>query len=116
VPTDFRDGKTFPRRGRDEAGGAMWLLRVFDKARAAANGTIHDYVYPCPMDQGVLSRWGIDPSRFEAAIRAHSDDDSIVQWLTSTIPPEKVRAANEWLRAEKTENLDRQDGEELAST
>lgn len=112
MPTDFRDGKTFPRRGRDEAGGAMWLLRVFDKARAAAGGTIHDYIYPCPMDQGVFSRWGIDAAQFDAAIRANPDDDAIRAWLKVTVPPEKIRAANEWLRKEKVENLDRQDGEE----
>ena len=112
MPTDFRDGKTFPRRGRDEAGGAMWLWRVFDKARAAANGTIHDYIYPCPMDQGVLSRWGIDSARFEEAIRAHPDDAGILAWLTSTVSPERIRAANRWLLDEKAENLDRQDREE----
>jgi len=116
VPTDFRDGKTFPRRGRDEAGGAMWLLRVFDKARAAANGTIHDYIYPCPMDQGVLSRWGIDSTRFEQAIRAHPDDESILAWLQATVSPERIRAANQWLREEKQENLDRQDREEVGTT
>lgn len=115
MPTDFRDGKTFPRRGRDEAGGAMWLLRVFDKARAAAGGTIHDYIYPCPMDKGVFSRWGLDAAAFEQAIRSHRDDDSIVAWLTSTVSPEKIRAANQWLRGEKRDNLDRQDREESDS-
>jgi hypothetical protein len=114
VPTDFRDGKTFPRRGRDEVAGAMWLLRVLDKARASANGTIHDYIYPCPMDRGVLSRWGIDSAKFDEAIRAHPDDDSIVAWLKATVPAERIRIANEWLRNEKTENLDRQDSEETA--
>ena len=115
MPTDFRDGKTFPRRGRDEAGGAMWLLRAFDKARAAAGGTIHDYIYPCPMDRGVFSRWGIDSARFDEAVAAHPDDESIVAWLRSAVPAEKIRAANRWLLDEKRENLDRQDGEEIAS-
>ena len=115
MPTDFRDGKTFPRRGRDEADGAMWLLRVFDKARASADGTIHDYIYPCPMDQGVFSRWGIDAARFDEAIRAHRDDDGIRAWLKATVSPEKIRAANQWLRGEKQENLDRQDSEETGS-
>jgi hypothetical protein len=115
VPTDFRDGKTFPRRGRDEAAGAMWLLRVFDKARAAANGTIHDYIYPCPMDRGVLDRWGVEVAQFEEAIRAHPDDDGIAGWLKATVSPEKIRAANRWLLDEKAENLERQDREESAS-
>lgn len=115
MPTDFRDGKTFPRRGRDEAGGAMWLLRVFDKARAAAGGTIFDYIYPCPMDQGVLTRWGITPAQFERAIRENPTDDAILEWLKATVPDDKVRAANEWLTNEKQENLDRQDREEVPS-
>ncbi len=62
MPTDFRDGKTFPRRGRESIGEALWLLRVADKGRAAAAGTIHDYIYPCPMDQGMMERWGITPA------------------------------------------------------
>ena len=65
MPTDFRDGKTFPRRGRDTIGDAMWLARISDKARAAAAGTIYDYVYPCPMDQGVLARWKVPQHEFE---------------------------------------------------
>ncbi|MBV8721287.1 MAG: DUF5069 domain-containing protein [Candidatus Eremiobacteraeota bacterium] len=115
MPTDFRDGRTFPRRGRDEAAGAMWLLRVFDKARAAAAGTIFDYIYPCPMDQGVFTRWGISASQFERAIARHPDDDSIAAWLTANVTPDKIRAANEWLTNEKLENLDRQDREEGAT-
>ncbi|MBV8583162.1 MAG: DUF5069 domain-containing protein [Candidatus Eremiobacteraeota bacterium] len=90
----------------------MWLLRVFDKARASANGTIHDYIYPCPMDQGVFSRWGIDAAQFEAAIRAHAEDEGIRAWLKATVSPKKIEAANRWLRDEKRENLDRQDREE----
>jgi hypothetical protein len=115
MPTDFRDGKTFPRRGRDTAGDAMWLYRVFDKARAAADGTIFDYIYPCPMDKGVFDRWGVSATQFERAIREHSDDDAILAWLKATVPSDKVRAANDWLTSEKIENLDRQDREETGS-
>src|ERR1700733_10936674 len=46
MATDFRSGTAFPRRGREEYGGFYWLVRVFDKARASRNGTIHDYTYP----------------------------------------------------------------------
>jgi hypothetical protein len=113
MPTDFRDGKTFPRRGRDERDGAMWLLRVFDKARASAAGTIFDYIYPCPMDEGVFSHWGVTSAEFDRAIAENPTDDGIASWLRSRVKPENLRAANEWLLREKTENLDRQDREEL---
>ncbi len=64
------------------------------------------------MDQGVFSRWGIDAAQFEAAIHAHPDDEGIRGWLKATVSPEKIDAANRWLRDEKHENLDRQDREE----
>lgn len=113
MATDFRDGKTFPRRGREPMGeDVLWLARVFDKARAAANETIHDYIYPCPMDKGVMERWGIAPEDFDAAIQTHTTDAAILEWLRSRATPEQVEAANRWLLEEKTENLDRQDSEE----
>ena len=112
MPTDFRDGKTFPRRGREPLGNALWLARVYDKARAAAAGTIHDYIYPCPMDRGVMERWGITPAAFNDAIRTHTTDDAIRTWLMERASDEKVRNANNWLIDERQENLDRQDAEE----
>jgi len=114
MATDFRDGKTFPRRGRDPLGDALWLKRLFDKARASAAGTIHDYIYPCPMDQGVMERWGITPADFDAAIGEHAGDEEILQWLQSRSTPQRVESANQWLLREKVENLDRQDTEEGA--
>jgi hypothetical protein len=115
MATDFRDGKTFPRRGRQSIDGVLWLARVSDKARAAAAGTIYDYIYPCPMDQGVLERWGITPAEFERALTEHASDDALVAWLKGRATPGGITAANDWLLREKTENLDRQDAEEGAA-
>jgi hypothetical protein len=114
MPTDFRDGKTFPRRGRQAIGEAFWLLRMADKGRAAAAGTIADYIYPCPMDRGILGRWGITPAAFDAALERHTGDDALYAWLTEHVPIARITSANEWLIREKTENLDRQDAEEGA--
>jgi hypothetical protein len=112
MATDFRDGKTFPRPGRQKIGEAMWLLRVFDKARAAANRTIYDYIYPCPMDKGVMERWGITPGEFDAIVQSQPSDEGIYQWLLSRTTPAKIEAANQWLLDEKVENLNGQDAEE----
>jgi hypothetical protein len=112
MATDFRDGKTFPRRGRDAIDGVMWLKRVSDKARAAAAGTIFDYIYPCPMDKGVMERWGITPSEFEGAIAKYKTDEDLVTWLLGRVPKDHIARANDWLVNEKIENLDRQDSEE----
>ncbi len=112
MATDFRDGKTFPRPGRLKLGPYMWLARLSDKARAAAAGTIFDYIYPCPMDRGVLERWGLTPPEFDAAIIDQPTDDALQAWLASRTDASHAEAVNRWLEGDKSENLDRQDREE----
>lgn len=113
MPTNFTDGRTFPRRGRQPLGQYLWLARVFDKARAARDGTIFDYIYPCPMDQGVFERWGISSRLFGEALKTHDSDEAILAWLDARVSSDAREAANRWLIEEKVENLDRQDAEEV---
>ena len=89
--TDFRSGRDFPRRGRDEIDGFLWLARVFDKARAARNDTLHDYIYPCPMDRGVFDRWGITSRMFDAALDSSDTDDAILSWVRARVTDERPR-------------------------
>jgi hypothetical protein len=112
VATDFRSGNDFPRRGREGIEGFLWLARVYDKARAARNGTIHDYIYPCPMDRGVFDRWGITSRVFDAALDSCATDDDILAWLKARVPEKNRDEANRWLLTDKIENLERQDAEE----
>jgi hypothetical protein len=112
MATDFRSGRDFPRRGREPLGDYLWLARVFDKARASAAGTIHDYIYPCPMDKGVFERWGIKARDFDAAVREHTTDDAILAWLRERTTGQGRDAANRWLVEEKVANLNRPDAEE----
>jgi hypothetical protein len=114
MATDFRDGKSFPRRGREAMGDALWLLRAADKGRASAAGTIHDYVYPCPMDKGMMERWRVTTDEFDDALQRNPSDELLYTWFTQRVRPEYVLEANEWLLGERTENLDRQDAEEVA--
>ena len=90
----------------------MWILRAFDKARAAADGTIHDYIYPCPMDKGVFERWGVTVAEFDRAVAANRTDEAIVAWLEQRVDAAHRDAANAWLTQDKSANLDRQDREE----
>ena len=112
MATDFRSGRDFPRAGREEIGGFLWLARVFDKARAARSATLHDYVYPCPMDRGVFDRWGITSRMFDAAIESCETDDAILGWLRARATDARRDEANRWLVVEKRANLDRLDAEE----
>ena len=112
MATDFRSGHDFPRRGREEFGGYYWLLRVFDKGRAAHAGTIHDYIYPCPLDKGVFERWGITPADFDAALETAHTDEEILAWVKSRVPEARRVETNRWVIEEKTKSLDKQDLEE----
>ena len=112
MATDFRSGTAFPRRGRESLGGFLWLMRVFDKARAARNETIHDYIYPCPMDRGVFDRWGISSKTFDAAIETAQTDEAILTWLRARVSDQNRDAANSWLLDEKRSSMDKQDAEE----
>jgi len=111
MPTDFRDGKTFPRRGREPLGDFLWLARVFDKARAKADQTQDGYIYPCPMDRAMMQQWGISPPEFTNALGENSSDDQILAWLSQRVTPDRTSEANEWL-LRQTASLDRQDAEE----
>ncbi len=64
------------------------------------------------MDQGVLERWGVTVSEFNAATRTHLSDDALHAWLLAKTTPERIAQANVWLLHEKCANLDRQDAEE----
>jgi uncharacterized protein DUF5069 len=112
VPTDFRDGKTFPRRGREPLGGYLWLARVYDKARAKANRTNGAYDYPCPIDRGMMRQWGVAPQDFTTAVAENSTDDQILAWLSARAGSDHMQAANEWLLSTRSSNLDRHDFEE----
>ncbi len=114
MATDFRNGRDFPRRGRDIIHGFAWFARLADKARAARAGTIHDYIYPCPMDLGVLQRWGLTASEFDRAISEYEDDDDLLAWLEGRVTDQHREAANRWCLTEKAASLDRQDREEGA--
>lgn len=110
--TDFRSGRDFPRRGREEIGGFAWLARLFDKARASQNETLHDYLYPCPIDRGVFDRWGITSRMFDAALDSCETDEQILTWLRARVPDERRNEANRWILEEKAAILDRLDAEE----
>jgi hypothetical protein len=112
MATDFRSGRDFPRRGRYEVEGFLWLARVFDKARAARQATLHDYVYPCPIDRGVFDRWGITSRMFDAALDSCASDQEILTWLRARVTHARRDEANRWLTAERSANLDRLDAEE----
>ena len=112
MATDFRSGKDFPRRGRDRIGDFYWLARLFDKGRAKRDDTIFDYIYPCPLDKGVMERWGITPAQFDEAIKTIDTDEAILAWVKERVSDSQRETANTWVLVDKEASLDKQDAEE----
>jgi len=96
--------------------GYAWLARLSDKARAARNGTLFDYIYPCPMDMGVLTRWNVTRPEFERAIVEYPDDEELAAWLDGRVTKEAKEMANRWVLEERASSLQRQDDEEGVMT
>lgn len=67
-------------RGRDVVlGGIPWLARVADKARAKADGTIGDYIYPCPIDRRFLEEAGLSADEFMQLAVENKTDEQLVE-------------------------------------
>ena len=72
-----------PREGSQVLGGLSWLARMIDKARLEASGEIKqfDLDYPCPMDQRLLAKLGIDGKAFQKIVLENTEDEGILQAL-----------------------------------
>lgn len=69
----------FEPRGRDVViGGIPWLARMIDKARAKADGTIEDYIYPCPIDKNLLSKLNMSSEEFSKIVAENPTDEGVI--------------------------------------
>ena len=92
--TDLRSAP--PRRWSEEVGGIKWLPRIIDKARAAMNGTLGDYLYgQSPMDRGLLLALGLSYKEFTNIVRRAGDDEQVLTMLRDRVP-EGVDLARRW--------------------
>jgi hypothetical protein len=85
---------------------------MFDKARAKRDDTIFDYIYPCPLDKGVMERWGITPEQFDEALKTIDTDEAILAWAKERISDAQRETANTWVLVDKEASLNKQDAEE----
>jgi hypothetical protein len=70
----------FKPRPRDLViGGIPWVARMSDKARAKADGTIGDYIYPCPVDRRVLGELGMSADEFLNAANSTPGDAELIE-------------------------------------
>jgi hypothetical protein len=69
--------KTTPRSVGQTMLGIVQLARTTDKAKALAHGTIGEYKYDCPMDQGLFDYLGMDPKAYLQVVKEAKNDVEI---------------------------------------
>lgn len=69
-----------PRSGNVEVGGISWLARMIDKARLEAAGEIEEFDldFPCPMDQRLLQKLGVEAKVFQNIAVSSTTDEQIL--------------------------------------
>ncbi len=88
--------KQFPRSPHEKLGGYAHLARMTDKARAKAAGRLGEYIYPCPLDQGLLEFLGVNADAF-LRTATEQDDSGVVEWIRRNAKihtPEQIDAWN----------------------
>jgi hypothetical protein len=106
--------KEFPRSGEEMLGGYPWLPRVIDKCRAYIEGTLGDYIFPCPIDMQLLTEINVTEDEMEAAVRGTTTDKEVLDRLgmpEHNPDPELAKWAKEFLE-NRRDSLKRQAEEE----
>ena len=98
--------KTTPRSVSEMMLGIVQLARTTDKAKALVHGTIADYKYDSPMDQGLFEYLGMEPEAFLNVVRAAKSDSEIEAYAKTFVAkkdPRNIEAFNKrWLSAVPT--------------
>ncbi len=78
---DFTKPGTYPRSGREQIGGVVFLPRTIDKMRAFVNGTQGEYNSHRGLSSRVFNLFGVTPEQFEQAVRENPTDEGVLEWL-----------------------------------
>ena len=95
--------KTYPRSPNDRLLDLPMLPRTIDKARAALDGTLGEYVFGAKssFDMALLDFLGLTPERFLDGVRQSPDDPAVTAWLRAharrAMPAEVEAFAREFL-------------------
>jgi hypothetical protein len=79
-----------PRSPRVRLGGYVILPRMLDKGRADVAGTLGEYHYACPLDQGFLEFTGVDPDALKAQLAQGKGDGEILAWIHAQAKPHRT--------------------------
>jgi hypothetical protein len=71
-----------PRSPKEKIAGLAHIPRMIDKARAARENTLGEYIYPCPLDKIMLEFLGVDSDIFQE--KACRDTEEVLsKWVQS---------------------------------
>jgi hypothetical protein len=73
--------KSYPRPGHILLGGYPWLARCIDKARAYNEGTLGDYIYPCPIDKELLGELNFTGEELAEIVDQSKTDEDVLEHL-----------------------------------
>lgn len=76
-----------PRSVHEKYLGVVQLGRTIDKATMAANGTLDEYRYGCPMDQALFAEFGIDGKKLAAVVGDSVKNPSHVANIEAYLKP-----------------------------
>lgn len=92
--------RSYPRPGEAMLAGYPWLARTIDKARAYNEGTLGDYIYPCPIDKELLAEINFTGEELAEIVEQCDSDEEIIEHLglvETQTSPEVRRWAAEFL-------------------
>jgi hypothetical protein len=104
--------REYPRGPREQLGGLMLLPRAIDKARAQLEGTLGQYkYYGCRFNRKLFNTLGVTDDEFLDAVRRSPDDESVVEWITEYVRPErdKIEKMHQWVLHNEPDGEERRD-------
>jgi hypothetical protein len=81
------------RQSNLPVGGIEHLGRMTDKAQLASEGKLpQPLVYPCPNDQKLLYKLGVQPASFQEVVTRSKSDDDVLSFLKASVGESKLSA------------------------
>ena len=85
-----------PRSPREKIADLVHIPRMIDKARAAHQNNLGEYIYPCPMDKIMLEFLRVNADTFQKQA-CNTTEEELSAWIHSQCQhrsPEDKEAAN----------------------
>lgn len=70
----------FPRSPREKIADLAHLPRMIDKAHAAQQNTLGEYIFPCPLDKIMLEFLGVDSDTFQQKA-CNNTEEAFLAWV-----------------------------------